>query len=205
MGKDETSTPRPHSDLMEQALNEFFGSVRSESVEIYNEFSFQHELGIHLRNKVPDKKVQFERNVSHFFPSHEFVKNEIDIAVFSKDKSEMTSVCELKFPRNGQYPEQMYSFCKDIVFLEQLVKAGFENAYFIAVADDRLFYSGDKKDGIYSFFRSNKPIEGKITKPTGRQDDSVVVEGSYYANWNSIRGGLKYCVVEVRSAAIVKM
>ena len=190
---------------MEQALEKFFGSMRSGSVEVYNEFSFQHELGIYLRKEVPDKQVQYERNVSYFFQGREFDKREIDIAVFSRDKSELTSVCELKFPRNGQYPEQMFSFCKDIVFLEQLVKAGFRKAYFIVVADDRLFYSGDKVDGIYAYFRSNKPIEGKITKPTGKKDDSIFVEGSYYANWKVIQESLKYCVIEIPSTVAVKM
>lgn len=27
---------------------------------------------------------------------------------------------ELKYPKNGQYPEQMYSFIKDIKFMQQV-------------------------------------------------------------------------------------
>ncbi len=27
---------------------------------------------------------------------------------------------ELKYPRNGQHPEQMFSFCKEIAFVEEL-------------------------------------------------------------------------------------
>ena len=178
----------------------FFSAVQNGIIEIYNEFSFQHELGIYLRKKFPDKKVQFERNVEYFgFDKSALVKKEIDISVFSDDKTDMSCVFELKYPQNGQYPEQMYSFCKDIVLLEQMVRGGFEKAYFVDVVDDPLFYSGrtGRTDGIYAYFRSNQPIEGSIQKPTGRKDESVDVQGSYHINWNPIQGKSKYCVVEV--------
>jgi hypothetical protein len=47
----------------------------------------------------------------------------------------------LKFPRNGQYPEQMLNACKDVAFLEQLVERGFDGGLFVMAADDRLFYA----------------------------------------------------------------
>jgi len=50
-------------------IAEFVETIRSGQTEIYNEFSLQHELGIFLRQKIPASKVQFERNVTHFFPS----------------------------------------------------------------------------------------------------------------------------------------
>ncbi len=42
------------------------------------------------------------------------------LVLYEKRSSLLDAVVELKFPRNGQHPEQMYSFCKDIVFAEQL-------------------------------------------------------------------------------------
>lgn len=36
---------------------------------------------------------------------------------------------ELKYPLNGQYPEQMFSFVKDIKFMEEMKELGFNEAY----------------------------------------------------------------------------
>ena len=96
----------------------------------------------------------------------------------------------------------MYSFCKDIAFLEQLVSAGFKKAYFAVMVDHHLFYSGTKKDGIYAYFRSNNKIAGKIIKPTGNKLESVCIQGSYIAEWNTIKEDLKYCIVEVSLSAL---
>lgn len=62
---------------------------------------------------------------------------------------------KLKYPRNGQYPEQMYSFCKDILFIEQLKQAGFARTLLIIFADDPLFYNG-YGGGIYDYFRKRQ-------------------------------------------------
>lgn len=47
-------------------LEEFADLIRNEEVEVYNEFSLQHELGIFLRAKLTGNKVQFERNTKFF-------------------------------------------------------------------------------------------------------------------------------------------
>ena len=107
-------------------VHDFFKSVITKNIDIYNEFSLQHELGIFLREALPTYKVQFERNVSYFTNDNKTIKKEIDIAVFSEDKAEKYAI-ELKCPLNGQYPEQMYSFVKDIKFMEQLKERGFTN------------------------------------------------------------------------------
>ncbi|MEG3753757.1 hypothetical protein [Psychromonas arctica] len=124
----------------------------------------------------PNDKVQFERNVSHFdLDKCQFEKKEINICIFSD--SNLKCAIELKFPRNGQVPETMFSFCKDILFLEQLVMAGFESAHFIALVDEHLFYEG-QTGGIYGLFRNGQPITGLINKPTGAKDSSVLINGS---------------------------
>jgi hypothetical protein len=51
---------------LEKLINDFWQYVRDEKVELYNEFSLQHELGIFLRNVLDGYLVQFERNVSFF-------------------------------------------------------------------------------------------------------------------------------------------
>jgi hypothetical protein len=180
---------------METLFEDFFKQVASDELEIYNEFSLQHELGIFLRSHFNNRKVQFERNVSYFgFDKKLFEKKEIDIAIFKEH--DLFFVIELKYPKNGQVPESMFSFCKDIAFLEQLSKGGFKTAYFIAVADDPLFYSGNES-GIYGYFRNQKPITGEIVKPTGTKDKIVTIYGSYTATWKPISGNAKYCLIKV--------
>ena len=38
--------------MIKDLLREFMQLVANEQVEVYNEFSFQHELGIFLRNRL---------------------------------------------------------------------------------------------------------------------------------------------------------
>jgi hypothetical protein len=185
---------------MKTMLGHFSRMVAGGQIDIYNEFSLQHEFGLFLRKAQQDSKVQFERNVSFFFdqrcPSVPFHKAEMDVAVFSPDKTELHYAIEFKYPRNGQYPAQMYSFCKDIAFAEQLKAAGFRNAYFIAFADDRLFYEG-AADGIYGYFRGGTPLSGRIQKPIGEKPEWVDIAGRYDITWEPVSGSLKYMLVAV--------
>ena len=173
-------------------LEDFFGYVEENNIDLYNEFSLQHELGIYLRDNLDDYKVQFERNVSFFkdkkndFEDMDFIKKEIDISIFDNDFSECYAI-ELKYPRNGQYPEEMYSFIKDIKFMEQLKEAGFKETYCITLVDNssKPFFMGNKDDGIYQYFRNNEVITGKVYKPTGKSKgiDFININGKYSINW----------------------
>lgn len=181
----------------QQLITNFCDEIRDGNVDIYNEFSLQHELGIYLRSHLIGYKVSFERNISHFnFNKKDFTKREIDIVITSNN-TELVCVIELKYPRNGQVPESMFGFCKDIEFLEQLKRAGFVYAYFLAFADDKLFYSGSYNAGIYTHFRGQTPINGLITKPTGEKNEFVKIHGNYIANWKSIQENCKYCLINV--------
>ena len=178
------------SNMIKKLVLEFCGKVQSNEIEIYNEFSLQHELGIFLRAHIGDYKIQFERNVS-FFGINETIKKEIDITIFDSARKEKYAI-ELKFPQNGQYPEQMFSFIKDIKFMEQLKESGFNNTYCLCFVNDPLFYDGDKKDGIYSFFRTKTEISGTIEKPTGKKNETISLNGTYHINWNLGQGGKGY-------------
>ena len=181
---------------MNALIDKFIGAVSKGYVEVYNEISLQHELGFFLRSYLPKHKVQFERNVSYFFPNKKiFTKREIDISIFSPDKRDLKHVFELKFPRNGQYPEQMYSFCKDIAFIEELKESGFRQAHLIIFADDHLFYEGIT-EGIYGFFRGGIALHGTVQKPTGKKDTNVFIKGRYNVRWSSIIDHLKYTLIE---------
>lgn len=183
-----------------QLVEQFVGSISSDPAHIYNEFSLQHELGIFLRGEMPDHWVQFERNVSFFFRANAvFTKREIDISVYSPDKQDLRYAIELKYPRNGQHPEQMFSFCKDISFVEQLHAEGFRATALVIFADDPLFYRGSTA-GIYGFFRGGQTLQGRIQKPTGSKDAEVNLSGSYVVQWKPISGTLMFAVVEVGGA-----
>ena len=180
-------------------LQNFFSRVAKGKVEIYNEFSLQHEIGIFLRAmRGLTFKTQFERPFSFFedLTQSDFVKKEIDIVVFTPGSSEKYAF-ELKYPRNGQYPEQMFKACQDIFFLEQLHLSGFKRCYFLMVADHPLFYERGVKTSIYKYFRAGVPIHGRIEKPTGAKDEAVEISGSYRINWNTIDERRKYAVVEI--------
>lgn len=186
---------------IQNLITPFISSVAKGDVEIYNEFSLQHELGIFLRNALPNYKVQFEQNTKFFGISRKLTKKEIDISIFS---TKFKCAIELKYPRNGQYPEQMFSFCKDIAFIEELRGEGFDSAALIIFADDKLFYSGDSSD-IYGYFRNRKPLHGEIQKPTGNKDDKVSIRGQYKVEWKTIverleDDPLKYSVIEAADA-----
>lgn len=182
---------------LDHQIEDFVKAVASGAVEIYNEFSLQHELGLFLRNQLHGCKIQFERNVSHFkLKKSALEKKEIDIAITSADTGERLSAIELKYPRNGQVPESMFSFCKDIAFLEQLVSSGFHSAYFLALADNPLFYTGNCS-GIYGHFRGGNPITGKISKPTGSKDKEISIIGSYTASWLPVSSNTKFCLIRI--------
>ena len=175
---------------LERYISDFFKFVQNKKVELYNEFSLQHELGIYLRNHLPrDYKVQFERNVSFFGIESKTVKKEIDIVIFTP-KMDRKYAIELKYPRNGQHPEQMYAFVKDIRFVEQLQENGFIQACAVTLVEDKLFYSGRNENGIYQFFRGDKPkpVKGTITKPTGKRNESVTVSEGHPICWQDLDG-----------------
>ena len=179
--------------MIKRLLYEFMTIVENEQVDIYNEFSLQHELGIYLREKLPGYKVQFERN-TRFFGISETLKHEIDIVIYNDIEK---YAVELKYPVNGQYPEQMYSFVKDIIFMEQLANKGFNATYCLTLVKDPKFYSGQKMDGIYAFFRGNKLLCGKIKKPTGNSEEIIEVSRTYSVNWEGNRKQFKYYIVDI--------
>src|SRR5258706_10979970 len=110
----------------ERLISEFVADITSGATEIYNEKSVQHELGFFLRRRLPGLKVQFERNVSHFSDvKRDWTKREMDIAVFGAVGRQLECAIEIKFPQNGRCPEEIFSFCEDIAFSEELVDSGF--------------------------------------------------------------------------------
>lgn len=183
--------------MLKNTITLFLEELRAGRIEVYNEFSLQHELGLFIRQSGPNWKVLFERNVSHFgFSRERFQKREIDISIINRATNALIAAIELKFPRNGQYPEQMFSFCKDICFLEQLKASGFKEGYLLILADDHLFHRGSDT-GIYGYFRNQIPLSGIIEKPTGSKNETVSLAGRYTIAWQSLTEVLQNTLIEV--------
>lgn len=182
--------------MIKKLLYEFMSLVEDNQVEVYNEFSLQHELGIFLREHLSGYKVQFERNTK-FFGITGTIKHEIDIVIYNETEK---YAIELKYPVNGQYPKQMYSFIKDIAFMEQLHAKGFTATYSLTMVKDKNFYSGKKNDGIYAYFRGNNLLSGTIEKPTGKNIESVSLQNSYKIEWTGHVEQLRYYLVDITAA-----
>lgn len=118
---------------------------------------------------LPGLKIQFERNIAFFTQNNKTIKKEIDISIFTEDKREKYAI-ELKCPLNGQHPEQMYSFTKDIRFMEELKERGFYKTACVVLVSDKPFYEGRLNTGIYRYFREEYAVYGKIYKPTGQSN-----------------------------------
>lgn len=91
----------------------------------------------------------------------------------------------------------MFSSCKDIKFLEQLIDSDFTRCFFLMFADDPLFYTGKMESEIYEYFRSKKVINGVIKKHTGKKDSLINIKGNYQIIWKQIKDSLKFCFVEI--------
>ena len=174
---------------------------------IYNEFSLQHALGAYLRNTLGNEyRIEFERNSEKCFGIPTATKHEIDIVIYNEN--ERKCAIELKFPRNGQYPEQMFSFVKDIAFLEELKTKGkhpFEETYVITLVDDKNFYENintRSNSYIYKHFRTIYNLDaGTYDKPTGKKKYSVKLKNSYPIKWEGPQtdsNPLAYYIIKVK-------
>ncbi|MFA5527575.1 MAG: hypothetical protein WC996_03090, partial [Peptostreptococcales bacterium] len=152
----------------------------------------------------PSYKIQLERNITCFnkkINKTNFEKKEIDLVIFTEDKGLFKNklAIELKYPINGQYPEQMFSFAKDLKFLEQLTKEGYKENLFIVFADDPNFWGSEgKKGSIYYWFRKKKEFITRIKKPTGKKDKVICLKQNYKIDWKLIKNNLKYFVIKVK-------
>lgn len=179
-------------------IAEFARDISSDTVEVYNEFSVQFELAMFLRSHLASRfSVQLERNIGYFnLEKATFIKREMDIVVFSQSPIERHCI-EIKFPLQGQYPEQMFSACKDVRFLEQLVESGFNSGCFLMLANEAGFYGDRGPTGIYQMFRAEKLTQGMVQKPTGSRDEVLHLSGNYRIEWQPLFASLRYFVIEV--------
>lgn len=191
--------PDSHVDkAVIESVEELCRFLNINKIEIYNEKSLQHELNYIFREKLGSQyKTYLERNIEDFgvIKSH-FTKKEMDISIV-KQGSQQFSCIELKFPRKGQYPEQMFKVCEDLAFLEELKEVGFSNNYFIMFTDLPNFYSSSGGGHIYDLFRVKKKLYGNIRKPTGEKNIVISLKNEYEINWIKVKESLAYFVIKV--------
>lgn len=159
----------------------------------------QHELGIYLRAILPKFKVQFERNILFFINENTTIKKEIDITIFTEDKKEKYAI-ELKCPLNGQYPEQMYSFVKDIRFMEELKERGFTKTACVVMVSDKPFYEGKVNNDIYKYFKKEFTVYRDVYKPTGatKNYECISLSGRHQINWRNLKApSSRYYIIEI--------
>lgn len=93
----------------------------------------------------------------------------------------------------------MYSFVKDIKFIEELKNRGFTKTAAVALVSDRPFYEGRNNKGIYKFFKEEYSIYGRIFKPTGvgKNKDSIALTIRYDFIWQDLSDDRKYYIIEI--------
>ena len=98
----------------------------------------------------------------------------------------------------------MYSFIKDIKFVEQLVDNGFDGGITLVIVDDRNFYSGNThplkpSNDVYEVFRNNRTLKGEIQQPTRARNNikRIKLRGSYDIKWKSINCVEKYFMTTI--------
>ncbi|HEX5435832.1 MAG TPA: hypothetical protein VFW98_01640 [Gemmatimonadaceae bacterium] len=187
---------------VEQLIRAFFTEITDPEERFYNEASLQHELALYLRSRLPGGwRVYLELPASWFHQAARgLTKKEIDLAVTDGSRERAVAV-ELKCPRQGQHPEQMFKACQDLQFLEQLIAAGFAGGVFAMHVRDPLYYERGSRRGIYAHFRAGTAICGVIRKPTGARDRVAEIRGSYTPVWLPGGGSHRYWVQSVPPAA----
>lgn len=183
-------------------------SFNNYECNIYNEISFQHELGKYIEKlgyKVLYEKNMYDNKRKEHKNGHDWVKKEVDLVLIKNNEK---FAIELKFSKgeNARTPENMYDFIKDIKFMEQVKTfRKFTNVYNFIIVNSQKYYKSElnnnkksNKYDIYKLFRiksKNKnlreySIPKKPTdfscycKPTGiKKDIEFVLDTKYSGNW----------------------
>jgi hypothetical protein len=198
---------KPHNvvhKLMKEHLNRFIEKIKNREIDLYNEFGLQFELAIYLKslNEFNGYKIELERPINHFgiIKTTEIPKKEIDICIYNNDI--LKTAIEIKVSTNGQVPLQLFKFCEDICFLEQLMNSNFEYAYSLVLVNSDDFYkTKNKKDGIYQYFRGENKTElnGTIECPTGKEKGKLIkISNTYKIVWTELINDFRFYLMEIK-------
>lgn len=189
-------------EIMLKRLRDFLDGANTNSGKIDNERALQLEIGMMFRQNFFD--VQFEKSchVLPVDPAHT-KKQKRDLDLLVSDGRESLAI-ELKAPFSGRVPETVYDFYTDVAFVESIVHDGIaDRGDCLIVTNDPAYWSGRKKSGIYQPLRvGGSVLSGIIDKPTGKDENSIVIAGTYHPIWQDIGnqevlGGGRYILLEV--------
>ena len=135
---------------------------------VYNEFSFQHELGNYLRYKLNKESqdkyiVKFEYNINDLLEKGEEIdtcKKEIDILIIKKGKigKKEKYAIELKYLKNKAAPYRMFQCIKDMKFMNDVLKIrGIKETYCVTITENKEFYSNYNNEKIL-FLKDNEDL-----------------------------------------------
>ncbi len=196
-------TNKKETDKIETIIENFIQELREEKkyklisaghksandyeCNIYNEISFQHELGKYIEDKLSKEgyKVFYEKNMYDTIKEKEemerkqndvCVKKEVDIVIVRSDneKTEKYAI-ELKFSKgeNARTPENLFDYIKDIKFMEFVKKEKeYTNVYNLIIANSQKYYDSKlnkkilkNKYNIYEMFRRDNGAYDIPVKP----------------------------------------
>lgn len=186
--------------LMTQEINKKY---------IYNEISFQHELGEYLRERLEKENyiVQFERNINDLGYENtrkmkKFAKTEIDLVILNKENEKDNYIIELKYhsKENKRYHDTTADCIKDIRFVYDVINAtkeqdrqnqiSFKKGYCITIVEDKQFYTKSNREKSYNYY-CFRDIEDSFKKRqidySGRKKDIIKVEDLIQKNYLPIR------------------
>lgn len=197
---------------IKREIYEFVDYFKKGEVDVYNEYSLQFEIGWFLKSRLGSEyKVQVEKNVNETKLAKSMgidknkkslIKIRMDIYIWNTATGEQLAI-ELKFPRAGQVPIQIYQFSKDVKFLEQLKEHyEFSRGYSVVFVDNKNFYEGEElSEPVYEYFRTKKVLPGftTISIPVGKKkgDGRFSLTRDYPIEWKDSRDGMKYYILEV--------
>ena len=140
---------------------------------VYNEFSFQHELGNYLRENLNKKEnknnneeyiIKFEYNINNLCKdingNDDNAKNlitckrEIDIVILKVEKEKIKEVyaIELKYLKNKDFPYRMFQCVKDMRFMKDILTINediIKGTYCAVVTENEGFFEDDNETNDY--------------------------------------------------------
>lgn len=173
---------------------------------IYNEVSFQHELGNYLRYN--SYNVKFEYNVKKLNNKINTCKKEIDLLIMDNDGKAKYAI-ELKYlNKNTAVPKRLFKCVEDMRFMQDVVNEidTIKNTYCVVITEDHKFYNGrcekgnkklilDKDNGYIHYMEKNKKIDENQYKwskeLTEKYEDAPNIY-EYFRNNNEIWRKVKY-------------
>lgn len=201
--------------IIKQGFNLFCLKYAKGGIVTKNEYAFQFELGIMLKqlgqlyefNPEDKFEIRFESNIDLHDSSHKSKtkKARIDIYINYKQHNfrDVEAAVELKFLKkeNTNEPQSRYNVFTDISNLESYKRKGIEVCYLLLVTDNEHYVSQEKysKNTCDFDFREDKsyiantPLSYRTKKST---KNDITLSKDYHFKWHEY-GGLYFLMIKI--------